>query len=97
MISADSHLIAGSYTFAVGAPSPGLLVGAALVLARLWPRRLDRRAPRRVIWLGAGRVAAASVAEMLLQVPYVAGGGLAGIRAADVREVVASQYGARST
>jgi copper transport protein len=71
-----------------------LLVGAVLVLALLWPQRLSRSGPIRVIWLGAGMVALATVLELVLQVPYVAGGGLGNITGSDVREVLASQYGA---
>ncbi len=71
-----------------------LLVGAVLVLALLWPQRLSRGGPTRVIWLGAGLVALATVLELVLQVPYVAGGGLGNITGSDVREVLASQYGA---
>ncbi len=71
-----------------------LLVGAVLVLALLWPQRLSRSGPTRVIWLGAGMVALATVLELVLQVPYVAGGGLGNITGSDVREVLASQYGA---
>lgn len=125
VLSADSHPVAGSFTYSVGAPSPGgppstdapdpeaspviravfpvfrwmgyagllLLVGAVLVLAVLWPQRLDRAAPIRTIWVGAGLVAAATVGELLLQVPYVAGGGIADIRGTDVRAVLASSYG----
>jgi copper transport protein len=47
-----------------------------------------------VIWLGAGLVAGATVVELLLQVPYVAGGGLGNVTGSDFREVLASQYGA---
>ncbi|MEE3919931.1 copper resistance CopC family protein [Micromonospora sp. BRA006-A] len=53
-----------------------LLVGPALVLAALWPRRLSRRGPARLAWTGLGLLAAATVAEVWLQVPYVNGGGL---------------------
>jgi copper transport protein len=70
-----------------------LLVGPVLMLAVLWPQRLDRTGPIRTIWLGAGLVALATIVELLLQVPYVAGGGLGDIRAADVQEVLSSQYG----
>jgi copper transport protein len=70
-----------------------LLVGAALVLALLWPARLSRLGAIRLIWLGAGLVAVATVAEILLQVPYVAGAGPGDIRAADVREALSGQYG----
>jgi copper transport protein len=124
VLSADSHPVAGSFTYSVGAPSPGgpptadtggdassairtifpvmrwigyvgllLLVGAVLVLAVLWPQRLDRTNPMRVIWLGAGLVAAATIGELVLQVPYVSGGGLGDIRGADIRDVLASPFG----
>jgi copper transport protein len=123
VISADSHPVAGSFTFSVGAPSTPptlseagpqgsrvvsvafpvirwigyvgllLMVGAALVLALLWPRRLDVRDPARVIWIGAAMVAAATIGELVLEVPYLAGGGLGDIRAADVREVLTSRFG----
>lgn len=68
-----------------------LLVGAAFILTMLWPTRLDRAGPTRMIWLGAGLVALATLAELALQVPYVAG---SDVRASDVREVLTSQYGA---
>jgi copper transport protein len=71
-----------------------LLVGAVLILALLWPQRLSRTAPARVIWLGAGLIALATILELALQVPYVAGGGLGDIRGTDLREVLSSQYGA---
>jgi copper transport protein len=123
VISADSHPVAGSFTYSVGAPSTPptlagagtegdrvvtaafpfirwigyvgllLLVGAALVLALLWPRRLDARGPVRVIWLGAALVAVATVFELALEVPYLAGGGFGDIRAADIQEVLGSRFG----
>ncbi len=70
-----------------------LLVGSVLVLALLWPQRLSRSGPISVIWLGAGLVAASTVAELALQVPNVAGS-FGEIRGSDVREVFASQFGA---
>jgi copper transport protein len=126
VISADSHPVAGAFSYSVGAPSPGgppssvraagsevnpairamfpaartvgyvgllLLVGASVVLALLWPRRLDRGGPTRFIWVGAALVAGATVLELLLQVPYVSGGGIVDIRGADIRAVLTSQYG----
>jgi copper transport protein len=125
VVSADSHPIAGAFTFSVGAPSPGgpptdtglptgsdsavtavlpevrwlgyiglvLLVGSVLVLSALWPRRLDRAAPTRLVWLGTGLVALATIGEAALQIPYVAGG-FGQIRASDVQEALGSQYGA---
>lgn len=71
-----------------------LLIGAVLVLSLFWPERLSRAGPTRVIWLGAGLVGVATILELVLQVPYVAGGGLGNVTGADVREVLASQYGA---
>jgi copper transport protein len=71
-----------------------LFVGAVLILALLWPKRLDRRDPVRVIWVGAGLIGLATVLELAVQVPYVSGGGLFDGRLADLREVIGSQYGA---
>jgi copper transport protein len=70
-----------------------LLVGSVLVLALLWPQRLSRVGPTRVVWIGAGLVALGTILELGLQVPYVAGS-LGNVTGADVREVLASQYGA---
>lgn len=71
-----------------------LLVGAVLVLTLLWPQRLDRTVPIKVVWIGAGVLAVATLAELYLQIPYTAGGGVFQIRGADVKEVLSSQYGA---
>jgi len=70
-----------------------LMVGATLVLALLWPQRLSNAGPARAIWVGAGLIAVATVGEIAVQVPNVAGGfGAAGV--ADLREVLSSEYGA---
>jgi len=71
-----------------------LLVGSVLVLTLLWPQRLDRAAPITAVWIGAGVLAAATLAELYLQIPYTAGGGVFSIRGSDVKEVLSSQYGA---
>ncbi|HEV7896829.1 MAG TPA: copper resistance protein CopC [Planosporangium sp.] len=71
-----------------------LVTGPALFLSMLWPRRLSRRGPMRMIMVGVGLVAASSLAEQYLQAPYHAGTGLFGASAADLREVFNSQYGA---
>ncbi len=47
-----------------------LLVGSAFVLTLLWPARLDRRGPKRLLGLGFGLVAASTIAALALQVPY---------------------------
>jgi copper transport protein len=71
-----------------------MLVGSVLVLSLLWPHRLDRTFAIRVTWIGAGALAVSTLAELYLQIPYTAGGGLFEFRAADVQQVLSSQYGA---
>jgi copper transport protein len=70
-----------------------LMVGATLVLALLWPQRLSNAGPGRVIWVGAALIAVATVSELAMQIPNVAGG-FGAASGADVREVLSSQYGA---
>ncbi|MFI9644584.1 copper resistance CopC/CopD family protein [Micromonospora sp. NPDC051925] len=70
-----------------------LVVGPALVLAALWPLRLSRRGPARLLWAGTGLLAVATVAEVWLQVPYTAGGGLFDVTGAGLSEVLGSGYG----
>ncbi|TDC38572.1 copper resistance protein CopC [Micromonospora sp. 15K316] len=71
-----------------------LLIGPALVLAALWPRRLDRRGPARLAWTGLGLVALATVADLWLQVPYTAGGGLFDVTGEGISSVLGSTFGA---
>jgi copper transport protein len=123
VISADSHPVAGGYTYSVGAPSDPptdtrnetvdpvvtaavavgkylgyaglvLLVGPVLVLSLLWPRRLDRRGPARLVWTGFGLVTAATVIGLWLQVPYTTGSGLFSISRSALGDVLASTFGA---
>ncbi|WP_435819913.1 copper resistance CopC/CopD family protein [Micromonospora tulbaghiae] len=70
-----------------------LLVGPALVLAALWPRRLSRRGPARLAWTGLGLLAAATLAEVWLQVPYVNGGGPFDVTGSGLGDVLGSAYG----
>lgn len=70
-----------------------LLVGAAWVLALLWPVRLDRRGPRRVLWLGFGLVTLSTLAGLYLQAPYTGGTGLFVVDGDDLASVMSSQYG----
>jgi len=126
VISADSHPVAGGYTYSVGAPSTApvdteagsadaevdpflkvaipvakyvgyaglvFLVGPVLVLALLWPGRLSRRGPARLVWTGLGLVALSTVAGLLLQAPYTTGAALSDITGADLRQVFGSQFG----
>ncbi|MCX4474073.1 Copper transport protein YcnJ precursor [Micromonospora sp. MW-13] len=70
-----------------------LLVGPALVLGALWPRRLSRRGPARLAWTGSGLLTFATLAELWLQVPYTAGGGLFDVTGAGLGDVLGSTYG----
>jgi copper transport protein len=123
VISADSHPVAGAYTYSVGAPSTPpsdstadqihpvvdvavrvfkylgyagllLLIGPVLVLSLLWPRRLSRRGPDRLIWTGIGLIAAATVGGIWLQVPYTTGGGPFAISGSALGDVLGSTFGA---
>ncbi|MEU5562007.1 copper resistance CopC/CopD family protein [Micromonospora musae] len=71
-----------------------LLIGPALVLAALWPRRLDRRGPARLAWAGLGLVTLATLADLWLQVPYTAGGGLFDVTGEGISTVLGGAFGA---
>ncbi|WP_213456569.1 copper resistance CopC/CopD family protein [Rhizomonospora bruguierae] len=122
VISADSHPVAGGFTYSVGAPSEPptadvspdvdpvikaaiptfkylgygglvLVVGPVLVLAMLWPQRLSRRGPARLIWAGLGLVALSAVGGLLLQAPYATGAKVTDLSGAALSDVLASQFG----
>jgi copper transport protein len=124
VVSADSHPVAGSLTYSVGAASTPptesgaadtvdpvvralipvgkylgyaglvLLVGPVLVLALLWPHRLSRRGPARLVWTGVGLVLGSTVLALWLQAPYTTGSGLFEATGADLRDVLGSTFGA---
>ena len=71
-----------------------LLVGPALVLALLWPHRLSRRGPARVVWTGLGLVTVSTLMAIWLQVPYTLGTKLFDVRIGDLRDVLGSTFGA---
>ncbi|MEV4464888.1 copper resistance protein CopC [Micromonospora echinofusca] len=71
-----------------------LLVGSTLVLAALWPRRLPRRGPARLAWAGLGLLAVSTVANLLLQVPYTAGGSVLDVTGQGLSDVLGSAFGA---
>jgi copper transport protein len=71
-----------------------LLVGPALVLSALWPRRLSRRGPARLGWAGLGLLAFGTVADLWLQVPYTAGGGLFDVSGSGLGDVLGNMFGA---
>ncbi|WP_033346734.1 copper resistance CopC/CopD family protein [Catenuloplanes japonicus] len=75
-----------------------LLVGPALLMLGLWPRRLlrtpaGRRGPRIMMFTGAGLVALGALAGIWLQAPYANGGGPLDATAAGLRDVLISQFG----
>ncbi|MER5332788.1 copper resistance protein CopC [Micromonospora sp. NPDC002717] len=71
-----------------------LLVGPAMVLAALWPRRLPRQGPARLAWAGLGLVVLGTVTNLLLQVPYTAGGGVFDVTGEGLSAVLGSTFGA---
>ncbi|KHD78836.1 copper resistance CopC/CopD family protein [Actinoplanes utahensis] len=123
--SADSHPVAGTLTYSVGAASTPpsadsdaevavdpvvraliptgkflgyaglvLLVGPVLVLALLWPHRLERRGPGRLVWTGIGLVVGSTLLGLWLQAPYTLGTGLFDVTVSDIRDVLGSTFGA---
>lgn len=70
-----------------------LLIGPALALALLWPSRLSRRGPVRLLWTGLGLVAGSTLAGVWLQAPYSLGESLFGAGPGDVRDVLSTTYG----
>lgn len=70
-----------------------LVVGPAVMLTMLWPRRLSRRGPARLAWTGLSLVGFSTLAGVVLQVPHSNGGSLLDIDAAGLREVLSIPYG----
>ena len=71
-----------------------LLIGPVLVLALLWPQRLSRRIPARVVYTGIGLVLGSTLLALWLQAPYAVGAGLFDVDAGDIRDVLGSTFGA---
>ena len=71
-----------------------LLVGPVLVLALLWPHRLSRRGPARLVWTGIGLAVGSTLLAIWLQAPYATGSALSEVRAGDLRDVLGSTFGA---
>jgi copper transport protein len=71
-----------------------LLIGPVLVLALLWPQRLSRRIPARLVYTGIGLVLGSTVLALWLQAPYAVGVGLFDVSAGDIRDVLGSTFGA---
>jgi copper transport protein len=71
-----------------------LLVGPVLVLALLWPHRLSRRGPARLVWTGFGLIVASTLAGIWLQAPYTLGVGVFDVGLDELQAVLGSTYGA---
>src|SRR4051794_5241949 len=71
-----------------------LLVGPVMVLALLWPHRISRRGPARLIRTGFGLVIGSTLASLYLQAPYSTGGGIFSAGLGDLRDVLGSTFGA---
>lgn len=125
VISADSHPVAGGFSFSIGAPSKTapattggvgaaeqpvvavampvvrylgfagavLVIGPTLMLMTLWPRRLSRRGPARLVRAGLGLVAFATVAEFYLQMPYSSGASVFSVTYPDLVDALNSRFG----
>jgi copper transport protein len=71
-----------------------LLVGPVLVLALLWPHRLSRRGPARLVWTGFGLIVASTLVGIWLQAPYTLGVGILDVGPDELQTVLGSTYGA---
>jgi copper transport protein len=74
-----------------------LLIGPMLFLARLWPAKVSRRIPAKMIAGGLGLTAFSTIAEMYLQGPYTAGTSLFGASAQELQIALAGSYGTTHT
>jgi copper transport protein len=68
-----------------------LVIGPVLVLLFLWPDRLRRRVPARVVRTGLGLIAFSTLAALYLQAPYTGGGGI--LSGGGLGDVIASSFG----
>ncbi|MET7417449.1 copper resistance protein CopC [Dactylosporangium sp. NPDC005555] len=71
-----------------------LLVGPALVLFALWPRRLSARDPGRLALTGTGLLAFSALLELYLQIPYTSGTSIFDVSSTAAREVLGTPFGA---
>jgi copper transport protein len=71
-----------------------LLVGPVLVLALLWPHRLSRRGPAKVVYTGIGLILLSTLWALWLQAPYALGVGVFSVKVGDIQDVLGSTYGA---
>ncbi|MFE7129773.1 copper resistance protein CopC [Streptomyces sp. NPDC057638] len=124
-ISADSHPIAGAFTFSIGAPSAttvsvgdgtqgggavgvlydvaryaayagyALMVGAAAFILLCWPRGASVRPVQRLVVHGWLALTAATLAALMLRVPYTGSGRLGDVfDLVGLQDVLATRTGA---
>lgn len=70
-----------------------LIIGPALLLALLWPRRLSRRGPVLAVRAGLIGTAAATLAGLWIQAPNTSGAPLWDVSVTELADVLASPYG----
>ena len=70
-----------------------LILGPALLLALLWPRRLSRRGPIMLVRAGVAATAAATLAAIWTQAPNSSGAPLWDVSVTELADVLASPFG----
>lgn len=96
---ADPTAVHGSVTAAVpalkflGYAGLTLAVGPALFLALLWPRRLSRRGPVRLVRAGLMLIAAATAGALWAQAPFRSGAPLWDVSPGELGDVLTGRYG----
>ena len=70
-----------------------LILGPALLLALLWPRRLSRRGPVRLVRAGLAATAASTLGALWTQAPNSSGAPLWDVSVTELADVLASPFG----
>jgi copper transport protein len=95
----DPDRVHGSVAVAVpatkflGYAGLALIIGPALLLALLWPRRLSRRGPVRLVRAGLAATAVATLGTLWAQAPNRSGAALWDVSAAELADVAATPLG----
>ena len=74
-----------------------LAVGPALFLAFLWPRRLSRRGPTRMVRAGLALIGLATLGALWTQAPYASGAPLWDVSFTELSDVFTSSFGVTLT